>query len=284
MSPLAGRTPTQPTARLAANAWGLVLQVLPQGKPPSLFLSSHLKPILPSPPPNPLIQVSLGLKNIDSADCTFGSQCFRKFTKLKSRAVLRVLKAGYSVLWTDVDIVWYSDPLPDLMSFGPGTFPIQSNEPNASIPGCGIRRINSGFYFARADAQSVEAFEAITAHAATTKLSEQPSFYDILCGEKGERLVQGKEECEWHNGLRTIFLSRAKYPNGAVHKIWDAEDPTAKCQELGCVILHNNWIAGKEAKQERFTKNNYWHYDPERRMCMWPWHKRLPAIYLPGKA
>ena len=125
---------------------------------------------------------------------------------------------------------------------------------------------------------------AITAHAATTKLSEQPSFYDILCGEKGERLVQGKEECEWHNGLRTIFLSRAKYPNGAVHKIWDAEDPTAKCQELGCVILHNNWIAGKEAKQERFTKNNYWHYDPERRMCMWPWHKRLPAIYLPGKA
>lgn len=227
-------------------------------------------------------QVSLGLKNIDSADCTFGSQCFRKFTKLKSRAVLRVLKAGYSVVWTDVDIVWFADPLPDLMSYGQGTFPIQSNEPNASMPGTGIRRINSGFYFARADAMTVEAFEAITAHAATTKLSEQPSFYDILCGEKGERLIPGKEACHWKNGLKTILLSRKLYPNGAVYGVWDKPNPTEYCKELGCKILHNNWIAGKEAKQERFTKNGYWYWDEERRMCTWPWHKRLPPL-LPSR-
>ncbi|CAI7923852.1 unnamed protein product [Closterium sp. NIES-54] len=175
--------------------------------PPFLgFLSSLLPHVVPH-------SVSVGYQGLNSKDCVFGSQCFRQFTKLKSRSVLKVLKQGYSVLWTDVDIVWFSDPLPDLLSYGPGTFPIQSNEPNGSIPGTGIRRINSGFYFARSDPKTIEAFEAITAHAATTKLSEQPSFYDILCGVKGENLVAGKEECRWQNGLRTIFLDRKVYPN-----------------------------------------------------------------------
>lgn len=223
-------------------------------------------------------QGSTRLKGIDSKDCQFGSQCFRQFTKLKSRSVLHVLKAGYSVLWTDVDIVWFKDPLPELLSFGTGSFPIQSNEPNASLPGTGIRRINSGFYFARADAMTVEAFEAITAHAATTSLSEQPSFYDVLCGVGGELLVPGKEECVWTNGLKTVFLDRAGYPNGAVHKFWEAKDVEGACAEKGCTILHNNWIAGKDAKRERLVKNNFWHYDAERRMCMWPWHARLPKF------
>eukprot|EP00897_Mesotaenium_endlicherianum_P000853 jgi/Mesen1/10769/ME000091S10317 len=221
-----------------------------------------------------------GLKSIDSQDCAYGTQCFRQFTKLKSRAVLRVLKAGFSVLWTDVDIVWYKDPLPDLMSFGPGTFPIQSNEPNETLPGTGIRRINSGFYFARADDATIEAFEAITDHAAHTKLSEQPSFYDVLCGEKGELLVKepGKEECVWTNGLRTVFLDRARYPNGAVHKFWDQEDVTRACKRKGCAILHNNWISGKDNKMARMTKNGYWYYDTERRMCTHSWHVRLKHV------
>ena len=181
-------------------------------------------------------------------------------------------------MWTDVDIVWFTDPLPDLLSYGPGTFPVQSNEPNASMAGTGIRRINSGFYFARSDAVTIEAFEAITAHAAKTKLSEQPSFYDILCGEKGQTVVRGKEECLWHNGLRTIFLDRTRYPNGAVHAFWDTKNVEKTCQQRGCAILHNNWIAGKEAKQQRFESNGFWHYDPSRRLCMWHWHHRVPPV------
>ncbi|CAI6008300.1 unnamed protein product [Closterium sp. NIES-65] len=244
-------------------------------------LNSTLPPFPRFLPFLSLLQVSVGLKGIDSKNCAFGSQCFRQFTKLKSRAVLRVLKAGYSVLWTDVDIVWFSDPLPDLMSYGPGTFPIQSNEPNASLPGTGIRRINSGFYFARSDARTIEGFEAITAHAATTKLSEQPSFYDILCGVKGENVVPGKEECVWKNGLRTIFLDRAIYPNGAVHGFWEAADVMGACRRKGSKILHNNWIAGKDAKKERFVVNSFWHYDGLRRMCTWDWHSKLPDVIVP---
>eukprot|EP00271_Cylindrocystis_brebissonii_P020647 TRINITY_DN692_c0_g1_i1.p1 TRINITY_DN692_c0_g1~~TRINITY_DN692_c0_g1_i1.p1 ORF type:complete len:802 (+),score=72.91 TRINITY_DN692_c0_g1_i1:430-2835(+) len=221
---------------------------------------------------------SLKSKVKKGSDCAFGTQCFRQFTKLKSRAVLKLLQAGYSVLWTDVDIVWFKDPLKELMSFGPGTLPIQSNEPNVTLPGTGIRRINSGFYFARSDKMTIDAFVAITDHASKTKLSEQPSFYDILCGVKGELRVPNKPECKWSNGLRTVFLSRAFYPNGAVHGFWAEKNTTDACVMMGCVILHNNWISGKDAKRDRLVDNDFWHYDVERRMCMYPWHSRLPLL------
>ncbi|CAI5471163.1 unnamed protein product [Closterium sp. Yama58-4] len=229
-------------------------------------------------------RASTTMRGIDQGQCQFGTKCFRQFTKLKSRAVLRVLKAGYSVLWSDVDIVWFSDPLPHLLSYGPGTFPIQSNEPNATLSGTGIRRINSGFYFARADPMTVKGFEAIVAHAAKTQLSEQPSFYDVLCGEKGELLLPEsvvdadgrkvhREECQWSNGLRTIFLPRDMYPNGAVHDFWNQPNVANACS--GCTILHNNWISGKEAKKDRLVKNRFWFYDSSRRMCIHDWHAML---------
>eukprot|EP00850_Spirogloea_muscicola_P010082 SM000058S18512 [mRNA] locus=s58:243830:247696:- [translate_table: standard] len=60
-----------------------------------------------------------------SGECEFNSACFRSATKLKSRAVLKVLKAGFSVLWSDVDVVWFTNPLPDLMKYGPGVLAIQ---------------------------------------------------------------------------------------------------------------------------------------------------------------
>ncbi|GJP65229.1 hypothetical protein CLOP_g22141 [Closterium sp. NIES-67] len=227
-------------------------------------------------------QASEEVKHMRASECGYGSQCFRHFTKLKSRSVLKVLKAGYSVLWTDVDIVWFTDPLPDLLSYGSGTLPIQSNEPDANLPGTGVRRINSGFYFARADQKTVEAFEAITAHAAATKLSEQPSFYDVLCGEAGELVAAGREECVWKNGLRTVFLDRARYPNGAVHGLWEQKDVSRACAKVGCSILHNNWISGREEKMRRFLMNDMWHYDAERHMCVWEWHGKVPPLVRHG--
>ncbi|CAI5466719.1 unnamed protein product [Closterium sp. Yama58-4] len=205
------------------------------------------------------------------------------FTKLKSRAVLRALRAGYSVLWTDVDIVWFSDPLRDLLRFGPGTLPIQSNEPDAARPPHGKRRINSGFYFGRSDEATIAAFEAIVAAAAKTELSEQPSFYDVLCGEKGQKKVRGKAQCLWKGisvtsaggkqkttpvAVRTIFLDRKKYPNGAVHGFWDAANVSEACREAGCVILHNNWISGRGSKERRLARHGFWQYDIDGRKCL----------------
>ena len=37
-------------------------------------------------------------------------------TKLKSRQVLYLLQKGYDVLFSDVDVVWFSDPLPSIQA------------------------------------------------------------------------------------------------------------------------------------------------------------------------
>ncbi|CAI5489692.1 unnamed protein product [Closterium sp. Naga37s-1] len=192
--------------------------------------------------------------------CTYGTKCFQRITKVKSRAVLQVLKRGIHVLWSDVDIVWFRDPLPELLEFGSGVLPVQSDAGYDKEPpnGQGITSphgfINSGFYFARAEPMVIQAFEAIVAHAATTKTSEQPSFYHVLCGPKGEN-TEGEDECVWPgNGLRVHFMDRWLHPNGLSHRVWFRKWPALECRKHKCATLHNNWVRGKENKLARLRK------------------------------
>jgi hypothetical protein len=60
--------------------------------------------------------------SISPDECHFGTQCFRDVTKLKSRTVVKVLKLGYNVLMSDVDVIWFRDPTPIMMAYGPNTF------------------------------------------------------------------------------------------------------------------------------------------------------------------
>lgn len=72
----------------------------------------------------------LAPSNITFNDCHFGTECFQRVTKVKSRIVLQILRLGYNVLMSDVDVYWFSNPLPHLLSFGPGTLVAQSDEYN----------------------------------------------------------------------------------------------------------------------------------------------------------
>lgn len=217
----------------------------------------------------------------NSSLCVYGTQCFRSITKLKSRLVLQVLQLGYSVLWSDVDIIWFKDPLPQFEASGPGTFPVQSDMPLTCQPNNGANgtnvlggAINSGFYFARAEPKVIEAFQAIIAHGITTNSTEQPSFYAVLCGEGGAN-TDGDKECVWpKNGLRTIFLPRKLHPNGRIFFLWRQLDTVRKCLALGCSTLHNNWMFGRNNKSLRAKEKGLWYYDEGARMCMYPWYKR----------
>jgi hypothetical protein len=146
--------------------------------------------------------------------------------------VLRILRLDVSVLWTDIDIYWKVHPLSDMLAAiqadrdrrtrsngepaEPADIAIQSNAPPAEQADNGLRRINSGFYYVVAGPRSVKAFEAIVEHARHSELSEQPSFYAVLCGENGE-LADGLRACENPRvPARTLMLSRRVYPNGAM--------------------------------------------------------------------
>lgn len=46
--------------------------------------------------------------------------------------VLQILKMGYNVLMSDVDVYWFKNPLPLLSSFGPAVLVAQSDEYNVT--------------------------------------------------------------------------------------------------------------------------------------------------------
>ncbi|VFQ87692.1 unnamed protein product [Cuscuta campestris] len=197
----------------------------------------------------PVFKYSSTETKISYDDCHFGTECFKRVTKMKSRMVLKILKMGYNVLMSDVDIYWFKNPLPFLSSFGPAVLVAQSDEYNLTgainLPG----RLNSGFYYAHSDNATIVAFQKVVIHATASTLSEQPSFYDTLCGAGGSNRV-GEDGClEPTTKLRVHFLDRDHFPNGG---LWE-EVGNAKeaCEIKGCFVLHNNWVSGRRKKMER---------------------------------
>ncbi|CAM0954617.1 unnamed protein product [Alopecurus aequalis] len=78
----------------------------------------------------PVFRDPLSPKNVSFDDCHFGTQCFKRVTKVKSRIVLEILRMGYNVLLSDVDVYWFNNPVQFLHSLGPATFAAQSDEYN----------------------------------------------------------------------------------------------------------------------------------------------------------
>ena len=171
-----------------------------------------------------------------SSGYDYGSQNFRAMTKLKSRSALEVMNAGYSVVYSDVDITWFQDPFESLRPYtmkNSTALMIQSNAPYAphladpekkykphdSVSGVhseqvsnGYRRINSGMYVAPNSALMRIAFEEITSAAAVGTLSEQPYFYGVLCYKLPSHTVGG-DGCEFHPRLDKKYLPSSKLPS-----------------------------------------------------------------------
>ena len=234
----------------------------------------------------------------------YGSARYNWITKLKSRAVLEVLNAGYSVVFCDVDITWFVHPFDALAGFmkSEGGIAIQSNAPYVANPDkearphktvdlvvsdepAGERRLNSGLYVAPNHPLVRAAFEEITAHAANSPLTEQPSFDEILCAR--ETSTRLSSSCTYRPGsgvseatrnelgaqiskatLHVEILDRFRYPNGAVLVGDDNENVyTAgkeRFEELSgapLFLAHNNWIKGKDLKKKRQQDAGWWFID-----------------------
>jgi len=195
---------------------------------------------------------------INLADAAqFGSDQFKQLTKLKSKYVLEALKLGINVLWSDVDIFWFSSPIPKLSQyFNDFDLLIQSNALEQETEDNGYRRVNSGFYYVHSRANTIAAFTSIVAHAAQSKLTEQPSFYSVLCGDNRE-YTNGLHQCHNPNyPLKTLFLDRYQYLNGN-SAIWD-RIYYPKSYPKNLIIAHNNWIEGLEEKIQRFKDTGLW--------------------------
>mmetsp|Transcript_21205 Transcript_21205/g.55302 ORF Transcript_21205/g.55302 Transcript_21205/m.55302 type:complete len:734 (+) Transcript_21205:388-2589(+) len=217
-------------------------------------------------------------------DLAYGSKEFRKVTKLKSQVVLEILRMGYDVIWTDTDIAWLQNPLPKLAAME-SDFVVQSNAPATEAAANGPLRINSGFYRIRSSPIAIAGLEAVVHHAANSRLTEQPSFYLVLCGGKDGKFKNGDDACIFkapsrpggygetgETELVVQFLDRHHYPNGASaersgrrRRYWDVSDIRGHSDKL--VILHNNWIKGFASKVGRMVEHGLWYYARDDMVC-----------------
>lgn len=135
------------------------------------------------------------------------------------------------------------------------------------------RRLNSGFYYAHSDSTTITALQKVVEHASTSNLSEQPSFYDTLCGEGGSHRIGDNRCLEPETNMTVHFLDRDLFPNGAYQNLWEEINVTETCMRKGCFILHNNWISGRRKKLERQVLSGLWEYDINTRMCLHSWQR-----------
>ena len=194
---------------------------------------------------------------------------------------------GYDVTWTDTDIVWFQNPIP-LMSAMESDFVVQSNAPSKEADANGALRINSGFYRVRSNPSTIAAMEQIVMHAAASRLTEQPSFYMVLCGGKEGTHRQGTTRCiyplpddaapkgqgEEGKGatLAVDYLDRRLYPAGAYGDFWTSD----RLHDNGdLVILHNNWIKGMRNKIQRLVDHGLWFYNRNKAICSYDQHPRF---------
>mmetsp|Transcript_25981 Transcript_25981/g.53991 ORF Transcript_25981/g.53991 Transcript_25981/m.53991 type:complete len:162 (-) Transcript_25981:281-766(-) len=120
------------------------------------------------------------------------------------------------------------------------------------------RRPTAAAASTRACTWSVTAFSAIVAHANKSNLSEQPSFYTVLCGDAMEYRV-GDQAC--HNPtvpVRTVLLSRTIFPNGAMNI--SGITGTSRDEVL---VVHFNWLSGHDVKRDRLIAAGMWAVGPD---------------------
>lgn len=207
-----------------------------------------------------------GLNSSIIADASYGSDSFKQLTKMKSRVVVRLLKEGYNVVWTDSDIIYFRNPLQDMWGYNVDLV-IQTNAPD-NEPMNGRRRLNSGFYLAKSNPSTIKAFEDIIRFASKSRMSEQPCFYDVMCGKEGQN-AEGDDTCKY-NGMVVKLLDRHKYPNGITDGIWDTPPGKIPQKFPELFVLHNNWVKGADGKRLRFERHGFILYDKESELCIYP--------------
>ncbi|KAK2154319.1 hypothetical protein LSH36_271g06021 [Paralvinella palmiformis] len=167
------------------------------------------------------------------------SEAFKRKTHLKTKIILEALMLGLKVLITDVDIVFFTNPLP-LFTCTRCDIEISSD----------VIEGNSGFYFARPTAASIKLHETAWKQGlAQPHISNQKA------------IDRNMEKMQLSRTITVKTLDPKTYINGKVY--FEDGERMFKGDNLceHCVMVHNNWIVTGAAKVYRFKECGLWEND-----------------------
>lgn len=207
----------------------------------------------------------------------FGTAAFVETSRRKSLLVLRLLTLGYTVLFSDVDVVWVSNPIPRMLE-ATTHFVLQSDRSSA-LPDEPLNyNFNSGLYLARATPQTIIAMRAIIKYAYAIRRSEQKAFNYVLCGafkdhHAGPGSRVGATECIYSSaGTTAQALPLDAFPNGSDESLWKPSSDFTR-QHPNVIAVHANYVADREQKERRIRDIGFWYQSEEshvRNECVLP--------------
>ena len=183
----------------------------------------------------------------------------------KCFSIYLILREGYNLVFQDVDLVWFRDPVPyfkDLIQKDSEKFTGQDVRPlDAILSDDGQRSLrytpffaNSGFYYLASNAEMINmAYGIMTAFPMIQRLGSQQNMYTM-------RLLESMTNF----GIRTYFLDIEDFPNGY---LYHHNKPYMKRFQERMVPqafnFHMCWTQGKKDKLKYMKLTGLWYLSEE---------------------
>lgn len=182
----------------------------------------------------------------DSAVLNYDTPSYKKLVSRRPRHLRRILKVHPNIIYTDIDTVWLRDPRPYISGeydFAGGLDDVIDGNPYYC----------TGFLVFRDTASSKRLLR--TWQLALEKQNElnQPIFNRLVLEDKN---------------ARGYALSRLEFPSGDLY--FDENE------QEGVVVVHNNFIQGKDKKIRRFQRVGLWMEDEEKKKNV-PFWKQITS-------
>eukprot|EP00980_Cylindrotheca_fusiformis_P002498 scaffold586_cov68-Cylindrotheca_fusiformis.AAC.7 len=190
----------------------------------------------------------------------YGDRIFAKMMLAKVYCVHLVLQCGFNVLFQDVDVVWYQNPLSYLEGPELAEWDMMFQDDGARSNRYAPYSPNTGFYYVRHNPKTLYFFNMLLRHGdyITKVKSHQAGLVAVM-----------NEHVVW-KGLRVKTFPRGpttKFPGGAEYhrykdamKLWITSSPS---QDQKPVIFHMSWTTNKKNKKLYYEQMGEWYTTSE---------------------
>jgi hypothetical protein len=207
-----------------------------------------------------------------SGEAVFGTEAFRRLTSTRPRFLRPFLVANYTVFYNDIDVVWRRNAWDVLPVLRPPQVGKKKRKKNNNDSEGTTTRPPATIVFGDGPGQLCTCLMYLTPNAIHlvdewmdeiqrgTHATDQFAFIDV-CQRRQVRFRGGQTD--------DILVVRfdPRFPTGKEYD-WTGATATAVTSAVStpiaattnpAVIVHNNWIKGKQAKLERFQTAGLWH-------------------------
>lgn len=174
-------------------------------------------------------------KGLDSSDSNFRSSAWKQLVRAKLKVAEQVLRAGYHIFFSDVDVVALENFLPSLVADSqksPQWLVDWDGKPKST------KEANTGFYFMRAEKESVDLLTKATLHQ-----KKMPAKDD-------QQLINAVMPARQRN-----FMPRPRFANGCYLR---SVGRNANLVKNGVAAVHVNCAVSKLMKHKLMCNMGLW--------------------------